>query len=214
MECGWGFYLDGKKDALLASGLARMEWFPTGKARDKRGRVIRHRRTEHEGREVYCRDCNSGGRYSIRFDYTGEELELAKSQYQSRRDAERAPKTAAAFRAMCDLVAGVALFGLHRSAGYKADKNATFRFDDETLEAIHIEAMKIRDLLRDGRILKLRDPIDPARMDMVRAAEFDSSFQKFLRQLPAQQRGATKAQLEHRTTLVQKGHGPAEGETV
>jgi hypothetical protein len=31
--------------------------------------------------------------------------------------------------------------------------------------------------------LKLRDPIDPARMDKVRAAEFDSSFQKFLREL-------------------------------
>jgi hypothetical protein len=182
-EYFWGYILEGSKEALLRSGSARKQWFATGRRRDSRGRVVRTIYVEHEGRQVRCTDIGHGY-YSVTFRFSESERVQREQDHQERSDAERGPKSAEEFRKQCDTVAGWNLFAVHKLAGYKAGKHVRFRYDDETLEAIHIEAAKILDLVRNGRILKLRGSSNPERMDQVRAAERDAGFQKFLGKLP------------------------------
>jgi hypothetical protein len=58
--------------------------------------------------------------------------------------------------------------------------NVPFKFNDDLIEEIHCTASELIELIRSGKIIKLRGPHNPARIAEVKAAEGDAAFQKFL----------------------------------
>lgn len=51
-ELSWGYYLEGKKEALIASGLAEPSWFADRSQRNKRGQIVRSKKLIVDGRKV------------------------------------------------------------------------------------------------------------------------------------------------------------------
>jgi len=75
---GNSYRLHGGKDALIASGLVKPEWFPDGPW-GKRSKKIRHRHTDEDGRRILCRE-DSPGRFYVSIDDYGEGREGSKSE--------------------------------------------------------------------------------------------------------------------------------------
>lgn len=65
-NCHWGYYLEGTKDALLRSGLARSEWFLDGREKTRYGKTIRTVYTDQDGMRVECNQ-PAHGLCSVRF---------------------------------------------------------------------------------------------------------------------------------------------------
>jgi hypothetical protein len=78
-DCGWGYYLNGRKDDLLRAGLAKESWFADGVELDERGRVVRTKHVEWEGRSVTSKWNASSDHFYITVHYGQKELE-AKDQ--------------------------------------------------------------------------------------------------------------------------------------
>jgi hypothetical protein len=170
-ECHWGYYLQGKKDALIRAGLVREEWFPTGE-RDSRGRVIRRRKVEHEGR--WIRVIDQGSHIYVGVDYSERELiaiELAEAREAVYHKISCLPKDAESYRADCvDLMARlINAFTSTRSTG----EYTGYRLHPATLSEIERIGGHLRNAIETGKVLFDRE----ARQ---------ASIAKFLRELPEQ----------------------------
>ena len=138
-----------------------------------------------DGSIVHWRDNDKGK--DRRAAAVAEKARLAR-EYRVRKEqsSELAtptePQSAESFRDLCGGLMENMLSFLARRAGWDA-KNAPFRYDDEALDAIRASMMEIMDRVREGRIIKLRDPFDADRMAAARAAESDSRFQGFMARL-------------------------------
>src|SRR5260221_143145 len=78
-QCFWGYYLEGSKDALIASGLAHADWFIAPGERDKRGRVARSKKLKIDGHLVETRVPDKGPAF-VGFHYTAQERERAEQR--------------------------------------------------------------------------------------------------------------------------------------
>jgi hypothetical protein len=191
-DCFWGYFLEGKKEALLRAGLAREEWFHTGE-RDKRGRAIRSNRFEHQGREIKVlrRNKSPGGRYYVGVSYTARDLqskELAKAHADAQRKIAALPEDAEVFRADCtDLMERLlhAFTSTHSTSEYTG-----WRLHPETLGEIERIGGHLRNAIETGKLL-----FDPAARRAAETrikaevAEQDPGLQNFLASLKPTQEG-------------------------
>lgn len=92
------------------------------------------------------------------------------------------PQSADSYRDGVERAAKFLLFNLHSAAGFQA-RNVPFRFDDETLDTIRQEIATIMLAIREGRIIKFREPFSAERLEAVKQAEVDPQFQRFLASL-------------------------------
>jgi len=67
----YGYWLEGTKDALLQSGMAKSEWFLDGREKNPHGKTIRTVYAEQDGIAVECNQ-PARGLCSIRF-FTGKD---------------------------------------------------------------------------------------------------------------------------------------------
>lgn len=192
-DCFWGYFLEGRKDALLRAELAREDWFPTGD-RDKRGRVTRSSHVKHQGREVEvsCRGKCSVGRYYVSVRYTARDLqskELAKAHAEAQRKLADLPQDAEVFRARCiDLMERLvhAFTSTHSTGEYTG-----WRLHAETLDEIERIGGHLRNAIETGKIL-----FDPAARRAAETrikaevAEQDLGLQNFLASLKPEDRHA------------------------
>jgi hypothetical protein len=86
-ESGWGWLLTGTKEALIANGCAKADWFVTGEQHDKAGRVIRRKRQVVEGREVVTVLLPSG-RAQVHISFTEDERRAAE-EASNKQEEER-----------------------------------------------------------------------------------------------------------------------------
>ena len=67
----YGYWLEGTKEALLRSGLAKPEWFLDGREKNPHGKTIRTVRVEQDGNCIECTQ-PARGLCEIRF-HTGKD---------------------------------------------------------------------------------------------------------------------------------------------
>lgn len=168
----------GSKAELIERGVARDSIFPdetelgtTGLENRAGGLLIEKTSRLYGDRWAY-------------FKYTRRE-KCIKRRRQEELSA-REPKSAEAFRDQIDQLAMHAVFYVHTMAGWRAPHEVVtdpFRFDDETLEKMHEKIRELICLVREGRIIKLRDPLDFKGMDAARSAQTDPDFQRFISRL-------------------------------
>lgn len=74
--CHWGVIFEGKRDALIAAGVAVDGWFSDCQSRNKRGFIIRQKRFIQDGREIKT-GVSAQGRCRVDFIYTERERDAA-----------------------------------------------------------------------------------------------------------------------------------------
>lgn len=115
--------------------------------------------------------------------------ERARQQPSSEGHERREPTTAEEFRERLENPAKYFLYILHQIAVLSAP-NAPFRFDHDTLNELREQMAAIMLTIRDGKIIKLREPVNLDRLQAITAAESDPNFQRFLGRLTHGQRPA------------------------
>jgi hypothetical protein len=187
-----GFCLQGRKDALIASGLLRVEWFPTLTERNKRGNVVRTACTMHEGREIEIRH-DGGQRYTAFCRHSDEERaryeereQFEEAQAEEQKELAGMPTSHEAYRARAvrlfetmfeDTI--VEFFGKRQYHGYS--------YAPEVLAAIEAKMQEAREILETGRTLYSQERQD-ARIAAIRAvtAEADPGLRAFLERVTKQ----------------------------
>ncbi|MBI3043561.1 MAG: hypothetical protein HYY78_12145 [Betaproteobacteria bacterium] len=177
INCSWGYYLEGKKEQIIAAGLAKPSWFTDPKERNKRGQIVRSKTQLIDGRRIDT-TLPASGRCFVRFHYTDSE----RVKIERAKNCKYEPKTAQEFRRDSENAAKSFLFSLHRLTGWHAE-NAPYRYDDEALESLRENIAEILLTIRDGRIVKLRDAINFERLEATLQAESDPQFQRFMGKL-------------------------------
>lgn len=157
-DCHWGYYLQGRKDDLIASGLVKAEWLPDESVRDKRGRVIRSRKTMlADGMEV--RATQTKLRFCVHFEYSDEEKERrhAIEEYKKAKQAEakelsHLPQSHEQYR---NRYVGFfeALYEDRFSELFGESKYHGYRYAPEVIQACEVKLQEIRELLETGRTL-------------------------------------------------------------
>jgi len=152
------YYLQGRKDALVASGLVRPEWFPTLQERNKRGYVKRTRTVEHEGRRVECRQASTH-KYLVYFSCTEEERtrrealkDFEEAQKSEDKEMRCLPSSHDEYRA--ETVERVERFVEHIITFFCGDSSMRwtgYSYAPEVLEEISLHFQEIRGLLETGR---------------------------------------------------------------
>lgn len=102
----WGYILEGSKEALISDGLAQESWFADGKARNKRGHVIRSKKLTVDGRTITTVMTNPKRQmFRIDTEFTDAEKSsrenaraAAATDAEARRCLELMPKSAEAYR--------------------------------------------------------------------------------------------------------------------
>jgi hypothetical protein len=97
-------------------------------------------------------------------------------------EPDREPQTPEEYREKCvsltietvPLISHLASGRTGRKLGYP------FRYSNETIDQLIELLREVVEVLREGEIVKRRDPINPERMDAVSTAERDALFQRFL----------------------------------
>lgn len=77
----------GSREALIASGIAKAEWFPDAPLRDKRGRVQRRFKAKGEHGEVVLVD-RRNGRWSVDLPVSAAEREQRRKEWLQQRSRE------------------------------------------------------------------------------------------------------------------------------
>ncbi len=155
----WGYDLKGTKDALLASGLAKEEWFCNGR-RGKDGRRLTTVYFKIGGNRARCRPTHwTEGQYIVAVDYSKAEVEkqrLALRQGESSRKAK-------------DLLElGLVMTG--KAFNWENDPETAWRFPTETIEQVKGHLREIMQLFEGGGFEK--------RSGLV--VESDAAFQRFI----------------------------------
>ena len=195
-ECFWGYVLKGKQDALIASGLVKKGWFIKPGQLDEKGRICRSKKLVVNGRTIHT-TIPANGAATVRVHFTEAERNAHEEQQRAGRARqqprsqcqEHEPKSVNDFREHMTNVTRLLTYHIHTLAGWKAE-NVPFRYNDEALNEMRNHIAEIWITIQDGKIIKLRDPIDLERMGAVSAAESDSVFQRFLGRLDLGQRPA------------------------
>ena len=154
IDCYWGYDVEGKKAALIAAGQAEEAWFPDGKSRDPRGRVVRTLRVVHEGRKVTISQKGNGDCFALRVCYTEEERArraLAENSLKVQRKLDALPASAQAFRVRCaralELILASFLLGVSNP---KCDG---YRLHPETIGELERIAGDARNVVETGKVL-------------------------------------------------------------
>lgn len=160
-ESFWGHYFEGSKEALVAAGVAREEWFPDGKGRNRRGKVIRTLCFEHEGRRVECRKPKSGRCY-LSFTYSGEERQRHEERIKFERALSGAktridnlPDSYDDYRTRAAHHGPQSIDGF--LTAYCRDGYGGYRFAPEVIEAVQDKLEEIAEILSTGRVLFSED---------------------------------------------------------
>jgi hypothetical protein len=192
----WGYMLEGRKEALLAAGLAKHEWFPDGVQRNNRGGIIRTVKFEHEGRGAYCRQERKNW-FLVGINYSEEERDRWHEASELREEYEKAltdekkeiahmptsheqyrEKSVRRWEIMFE-ERFTDIFGPHEYHG--------FSYAPEVLAAVDLKMAEIRGILETGRTLYSAER-QQARIAEVRAkvAAADPDVRAFLDRVTGQ----------------------------
>lgn len=159
-DCGWNrfHYLEGSRQALIASGLVRPEWLPNGE-RDSRGRVKRTRKSWVDGRLIQATK-TSTHRHLVYFHRTPEEQGRAEGRWEyDKALADEQKELRGMPRSHEDYREETA-----RTVEYVIDQMAIkffcvprefhgYYYAPEVIEELQIKVQEIREILEDGRTL-------------------------------------------------------------
>jgi len=138
----WGYVLEGARDALISTGLAKPEWFADGIARNKYGKVIRSIDHEVDGRKAQTRMLPKRGIYIVRVSYTTQEKDARERREkldaglrQERDRIAALPKSADDYRARREegvrmLLNAARDILVADHGGYRFDKSVDEVFDE------------------------------------------------------------------------------------
>jgi hypothetical protein len=187
-DLSWGFYLEGTRDALITAGVANLEWFPTGREKNKRGQVSRTTYLKHDGRDVDVNDNKGDGRRCVvRVMYTPDEVVLKRQRafYEEALAKERLelafiPKTReeyrrnAARRMAGDLAQAIEL-------DCTRDEYSGYRYAPEVIEELEGLAQEMVTLLQAGRTI-FTPALQRARIAAIKSktAAADPGLREFL----------------------------------
>jgi len=183
----WGYILKGTKDALVATGCAKEDWFPSGQRRDKRGRVVRTICLKHDGRNVRC----TWGRdslFHLRFSYSEDEMGHfeAKQRFklalaEEEKELRAMPNSHEEYRSRCSRV--VSEMCQQIASHYcGAGKWHGYSYGPETFDALAMKVQEIRNLLETGRT-SFSKSVHDRRIAEIRSqtSEADSEYSRFKR---------------------------------
>lgn len=183
----WGYCLEGTKEDLLRAGFAKDEWFPSGE-RDKRGRVVRTKKLEVDGRLIECRQ-EGKERFRVYVHHSERERELAEARNELTRARDREHKELAALPASHDdyrqqygAFAARAIESLVE--GLCADGVGGYHYAPEVIDELRAKVGEIENILEIGRTLF--DPNEKASRVAaikVKTAEADPTFYSFMESL-------------------------------
>lgn len=179
-----GYYLYGSKEALIASGHAKISWFTNGEL-DKRGRVMRTKTlTADNGRGVRTTS-PAKGPCQVYVPYTEAEREAARireelnrAKTEEKKRIDELPSTHEQFRE--DTARIVERF-VNIVRGMLADGHGGYRFESEVLDAFDIATANILRAVAEGRS-RFNPEARKARLAEIKAqtAKKDPGLQRFL----------------------------------
>lgn len=183
----WGYSLTGSKDALIASGLVKPDWFVRVGLKNKRGHTMRTKRLEIDGRLIES-TVPACGHANVRFSYTQEEQDAARDREELRKarvyetaEIAKLPNSHERYRQVTSEIfrqwLGALRNALNRpSGGYHYAYEVLAEFDDAVADIEHA--------LATARTLY--DPKERAREIAgfkAKTAKADPALQRFMDQL-------------------------------
>ena len=172
----------GTAPELLASGLCEKRHITNGKRPNRSHRVWDNDEPQWvtrgllDGTYLHVRETE----VEAKRRYDADKKERESWACEKEQPTKQEPQSADEYREACDAVSDV-LFHVHKVLGYKRTAaHVPFRYDDDTLDAVHVAMATIMDHIRNSPIIQLREPVDPERLKAVAEAEGDTSFQRFL----------------------------------
>ena len=183
----WGTIYKGTKDSLVGAGICKPEWLADGSECDRRGRTVRSKRIECDGKRVETHQRGSR-KYEVWIRYPEHELErrrkreeFNKVQAEADRMVSSLPSSHQQFR---DQVAKLLAGALPLAIPSKSASCGGYRYSEDARHEINeaVEAL-LAALLQGGTVFSAKDRAEHIASIRANTAKADEGLQDFLRKV-------------------------------
>lgn len=184
-NCCWGYYLMGRKEAIIAAGLVSESWFADGTQRNKRGQVVRLKEMSVDGRRIRT-TISAKGHGEVNVFYTEAELAANENTTQEKALSSWSDLGPDEYRAELLTLANVMFGALVRYAGgLGVVSKLRCHLSSPDVERLRHQLDEAISIIENAAIRERRAPDQenaPARA-LLTKAESDPHFQRFIGKL-------------------------------